>query len=243
VKIKSVLASATAAGLLVTGMAHADGTDSSSPNGSTDQATVGQKLGGFFKSLGSKVQSDLQGRGGGGPQPGSVDILDTKLDNLLGKNPSTSSADPEWPRIALSNIVLPESALGPVPIGTGLRFTSADCIYFKATIWSDAKTSEVLDKVAACGSDMQRRIGNHSTASGMQETDMTFPVIGTTTGRSRTEGPTPPGYLIDQNVMDNVRRGNRTGVTSCVELIETLVGFDPRSDMRRFWVVNFTNFN
>lgn len=59
------------------------------------------RVNGFPKSFADRLT------GQGAPrEAGSVDILDTKLFDLLAKNPATSNTDPEWPRIAISDVRL-----------------------------------------------------------------------------------------------------------------------------------------
>ena len=202
------------------------------------------RLSGVF----DKFKNALQGQAQQTPQPalppGTVNLFDTRLDNLLARNPSTSNVMPEWPRIALSDVELPAVALKPVGIGRTLMFDPGDCITFKATIWTDEQTSEVLDKVAVCAADMKTARGarlKSSAASDLDEVDMRFPIPGETTGALRTSGPKPPNFAVERRMTDTRRRYTSGGVLTCIGMLERAVGFDPSTDLRRFWIVNFTN--
>jgi len=206
---------------------------------------IGTKLGHFF----NKVTSGLGDKAQDKPRAaGSVSILDTKLDKLLANNPATSSRFAQWPRIAISDIELPASILHNAGMGQSIHIAPDDCVYFKATIWTSETESEALDKVSLCGSDMQKAPDRLRPAERAQSAlQVLVPIPGDTTGAQRTTGPKPPKYFLDQSF---VSQNNSTGgmgpyggAFRTVAMIETFVGYEPHSDLRRFWVVNFTNLN
>jgi hypothetical protein len=195
-----------------------------------------------FSDAKAKLSSDLLGKVQ--LKPGAVNFFDTKLNNLLGKNPSTTSAFPEWPRIAISNVELPATALTHVPIGGSFKIKPGDCMYFKATIWADEKNSETLDSVAVCGIDIGRHPDLEANNQYKTSTDVMWPASGGTTGATRTEGPTPPEYFIDDQLAQReLDFRTRRSVLPMVGFLQNAVGYNKRFDQRRMWLVNFSNVN
>lgn len=211
------------------------------------QSGVAAKVNGFLKSFAGRLT------GQGAPhEAGSVDILDSKLLDLLASNPATSNVNPEWPRIAISDVRLPASLLqahGEVAFGKSIQMGPGDCFYFKATIWSNETASEVLDKVALCGSDMQKEKRRSNLGQGQLGThlEFTLPIQGKTTGSVRTVGPTPPNYLLEERIAENESREAALhgygAARALTILLENFVGFNSNTDTRRFWVVNFANLD
>jgi hypothetical protein len=189
-------------------------------------------------------------------EPGSVAALDSRLNKLLSANPPTGAHDPEWPRVAISDIRIPARMLAASKRGTDLgavaferdvkqTMAAGDCFYFTATIWADPGHSDLLKSVSLCGADLAKlreAAGGRSTAvdEGKFLTFSTGYTPGETTGHARTTGPTPPKDMIAEKDYSGpaVAKGNGIGAWF-VNATAILLGFDPSYDRRRLWFVNF----
>lgn len=158
-------------------------------------------------------------------------LLRTPLHNALSRNLSTDGRAPEWPKVVIINLQIPDDQLSP----TTLYPKANDCIWFDAVLWHDAKRSERFTHVSLCGSELPSGVPNDFVRLYFSE-----PVPGKTTGQLRTDGPTPP-FLSrpSSQVLQQWMTSGRFGTYFMGSLMR-LVGYDPDFpiDGRRFWIKN-----
>ena len=155
----------------------------------------------------------------------------TPLPDALRQNaPAKKGRAPEWPKVVIVNLQVPDDQLIPT---RGLPLKANDCIQFDAVFWRDAKHSERFTDLSLCAPDLPD-----------QPNDFVLdwknaPVSGKTTGKTRGDGPTPPHDKLPNDPDIDRWLKNEFGVEYLGGLL-TLLGYDPGStaDSRRFWVKN-----
>jgi len=187
------------------------------------QAKLGE-VKGSFNNLLTKTPTARVNEG-----QSKTSLTKTKLMGILNQYPSTDGRAPEWPKIAITNLVIPAEQ------ATAYRGSLAtnDCIVFDAVLWHDARSSEKFTGVSLCAPELPKRSNDFVT------TWRTFPISGDISGQIRSDGPTPPySKLPNDAVMDRwVTVG--PGIYFIGSML-TMMGYDPQfsSDNRRFWVRN-----
>lgn len=218
-KNKTLLALIASGSILLSGCATTSMQDAIGQiNGSLNE--IGRALG-TPGAEGSGPVVSSNGRGG-------TRLTNTKLMGVYSHSPSTDGQSPEWPKVAISNLVIPAEQVS----APRLRLKESDCVYFDAVLWHDAKTNEKFNGVSLCAPELPKR------SNGFVTTWRTFPISGKTSGQVRGEGPTPPySKLPSDALMDRWMAG--AGIYFIGSIL-TMMGYDPQFfvDDRRFWVKN-----
>jgi len=194
------------------------------------QAAMGQSNG-SLSELGKALATP--GAAGTGPTISSAgrsgtSLATTKLMGALSRSPSTDGRAPEWPKIAITNLVVPAEQIANMRI----QLKRTDCIKFDAVLWHDEKHNEKFNDVTLCSLELPKRSNDFVT------TWQVFPIGGKTSGQVRGEGPTPPySKLPSDAATDQWMLGaGKLFVGSML----TMMGYDPNFtvDTRRFWIKN-----
>lgn len=159
---------------------------------------------------------------------GYTSIKKTPLYGLLSKYPSVDGSAPEWPKISISELIIPP---GQLDASHDLTLKPNECVTFNATIWYNSTKSESIKKISLCAAELPRQSNSFVLVW------KSFNISGKTTGQIRTNGPTPPYNKLPNN-SDLDRWINFQFGQYYIGSLATLVGYDPdfMIDDRRLWV-------
>ncbi|WP_244609969.1 hypothetical protein [Lampropedia puyangensis] len=157
-------------------------------------------------------------------------MLSTPLRNVLKSNLSTDGRAPEWPKVVITNLQIPD---GQMTMARSLSLKASECINFDAVLWRDAKRVERFSGLSLCAKELPRQSNDFVV------TWKSFPVPGKTTGQVRGDGPTPLYNKLPSDQAMEQWLLNQFGLYYVGSLL-TVVGYDPNFtiDERRFWIKN-----
>lgn len=187
---------------------------------------------GSFNNLGQSLTSGLAPTSGnsGGVGGDYRPLAQMPLYRALSSNLSTDGSAPEWPKVVVTDLTIPQ---GQTSIGRSFTLKPNECATFNAVLWRGPSQSERIDKVALCAKDLPKQSNNFVT------TWRSFPISGKTTGQARTDGPTPPYSKLPTGANVESWMMNQFGLFYVGSML-TMVGYDQNFsvDDRRFWVKN-----
>lgn len=154
-------------------------------------------------------------------------LLKTPLYNALHQNLYTGGKVPEWPKVVILDLEIPRNELAAPSINP----LPGECIRFDAVLWHDAKRSERFSHVTLCASELPTGVTYDFVGF------LSF-ISGKTTGQLRTDGPTPPLYIMPTD--QAMKQWTAFSGLYFVGGLMRLVGYDPDFpiDNRRFWIRN-----
>lgn len=157
-------------------------------------------------------------------------LANTKIAGIFKQYLSTDGSTPEWPKIAIRDLEIPENQLD---WKHPLKLAANECIQFNATLWMNEKNKEEINNISLCSQNLPKQSNTFVT------TWKSWPISGKTTGQIRTAGPTPPYNKLPSDPKIENWIMHQFGLYYIGSII-TETGIDPNftKDDRRLWIVN-----
>jgi len=162
----------------------------------------------------------------------ATSLTQIKLMGALSRTISTDGSVPEWPKIAITELRIPEDQIK----NPRMILKRTDCVQFDAVLWHDPKNKEAFNNVSLCAPELPKQ------SNGFVTTWQVFSISGKTTGQVRGDGPVPPLYKLPSEGF-LYKWVPLTGIYFIGSML-TMMGYDPQftADDRRFWIKQVKTF-